>query len=240
MTIGICILSLDTNDKVYIGQSLNIEDRWDRHARDLKKNKHHSYKLQLAYNKGVVFNYSILEKTDSGLDTKEIEYIREFDSYYNGYNCTNAIGATGSGYGSCSASYSKEKYVQIVSYLAYTSLDRASISKELEVSENTISNISTLRRHGWIELEMPLEYEILKAKYEVKNTRPRGANPDIEKVFKELVSGNTDVAYLTSTYSLSLKQIQHMCYGESHKWLKTLYPIEYPVIKHILNTRCKK
>lgn len=39
-----------TNNKMYIGQSINIERRWEEHKEELKNNKHHSYKLQSDYN----------------------------------------------------------------------------------------------------------------------------------------------------------------------------------------------
>jgi group I intron endonuclease len=38
-------------ERIYIGSASNIQDRWNRHKRDLKNNKHHSIKLQRHYNK---------------------------------------------------------------------------------------------------------------------------------------------------------------------------------------------
>lgn len=35
------------NNKVYIGESLDIYERWKSHKEDLKNGNHHSYKLQL-------------------------------------------------------------------------------------------------------------------------------------------------------------------------------------------------
>lgn len=44
------IKSISTN-RVYIGSAVNITRRWNRHKRDLSKNKHHSIFLQRHYNK---------------------------------------------------------------------------------------------------------------------------------------------------------------------------------------------
>jgi len=38
-------------DRFYIGSSVNISKRWSCHINDLRKNKHHSSKLQNHYNK---------------------------------------------------------------------------------------------------------------------------------------------------------------------------------------------
>ena len=49
-------------NRVYIGSSINIFDRWVRHLQDLHNNVHHSKKLQRHYNKygKIDLNFSIL------------------------------------------------------------------------------------------------------------------------------------------------------------------------------------
>lgn len=232
MTCGVYIIYNTFNNKVYIGQSINIEDRWKRHSRELELNKHHSYKLQQEYVKDKFIHEVLVKCEPNSLSDTEYSYIQEFDSYYNGYNCTTGQAVSGIGYTHSMSVYEKETYIKVVQYLAYSSISQKDISKELEVSENIIHNISTLRRHNWIEYEMPLEYDILKNKYESINTRPRGSNPDIEKVFKELVNTSNSLDIIESRYSLTRKQIQHLLYGEAYKWLSTIYPIEYPLLKN--------
>ena len=89
---GIYIIKNEKNNKVYIGQSTDIYNRWKQHVRDLKSNRHHSRKLQRAWNKTKnkkIFNFKILEIIDENiLDFEEDKYINEYDSYNNGYNCT--------------------------------------------------------------------------------------------------------------------------------------------------------
>jgi len=51
MTIGIYRIYNVENGNSYIGQSKNIEYRWEQHKEDLKVGKHHQYYLQKEYDK---------------------------------------------------------------------------------------------------------------------------------------------------------------------------------------------
>lgn len=98
--IGIYKITNLVNQKVYIGQSWNIEERWNKH----KLNKNYSYKkgkntknhLYSAFQKYGIenFDYSVLVElqecclTQFLLDYFECKYIKEFDSLNTkkGYN----------------------------------------------------------------------------------------------------------------------------------------------------------
>ena len=85
------------NSKVYIGSSVNIDDRWSRHRADLVKGKSCSPKLQNSYNKHGVenFEFVILEKCDiDNLIEREQYYIDMYNSYNEGYNCCPIAGNT--------------------------------------------------------------------------------------------------------------------------------------------------
>lgn len=85
-----CIENLTTNKK-YIGQSIDIKDRWRRHISELNNNNHHNDYLQKAWNKygEYDFEFYVLEYCDnSDLNNKEIYYIdlyNTMDREY-GYN----------------------------------------------------------------------------------------------------------------------------------------------------------
>ena len=51
MTSGIYKITNLVNGKCYIGQTINFKARFKDHKIRLKNNKHHTYHLQLAYNK---------------------------------------------------------------------------------------------------------------------------------------------------------------------------------------------
>lgn len=77
------------SNKYYIGQARDIEYRWMQHRSRLKCNTHENKHLQDAYNKygKDAFKYFVVEECDvSLLDDKEIMYIKQYDSYRNGYN----------------------------------------------------------------------------------------------------------------------------------------------------------
>lgn len=94
-----CIRNI-VNNKVYIGSTKNINSRKSRHFKDLNKNKHHSIKLQRAFNKYGEdnFKFEIIEYVEdiNNLISREQYYIDKFKSHTLGYNiCPNASSALG-------------------------------------------------------------------------------------------------------------------------------------------------
>jgi len=80
------------NGKLYVGSSKHIHQRWDEHEEMLVNNRHHSIKLQRAWNKYGKDNFKfdiIQECKESELLDVEQRWIDELDSFKNGYNCTN-------------------------------------------------------------------------------------------------------------------------------------------------------
>ncbi len=88
--------------KVYIGESNDIETRWQTHKEDLNNNKHHSYKLQEAWNKDgeISFVFEIIQEIENNLIpfiiqcllfVYEDKYIKQYDSINNGYNVENTL-----------------------------------------------------------------------------------------------------------------------------------------------------
>lgn len=87
------------NGKVYIGQSVDINNRWAVHISDFKFQKHANLYFQRAWNKygRNNFEFSILEKcSKEELNDKEIYWIRQYNSNDNGigYNLTSGGGSS--------------------------------------------------------------------------------------------------------------------------------------------------
>lgn len=79
------ILNKITN-KCYIGSSNNVKKRWGEHRRMLRKNKHHSATLQLAWNLHGAdnFEFIILKVTTKELKlVDEQSYLIEYTPSYN-------------------------------------------------------------------------------------------------------------------------------------------------------------
>lgn len=82
MTIGIYKIRNKTNNKVYIGQSVNVESRLKKHFYLLKNNIHENRYLQNSFNKNPEeFDYEIIEMCKiEKLNEKEVQWIKEFNS----------------------------------------------------------------------------------------------------------------------------------------------------------------
>ena len=93
---GIYAIQNKINKKMYIGMTTDFKDRIEHHLWELRNNKHHSIKLQRAFNKYGEdnFDYYIVEEmkesTFKELAEKERYYIKEYHSHISehGYNLT--------------------------------------------------------------------------------------------------------------------------------------------------------
>jgi group I intron endonuclease len=85
-----------STDKVYIGSSIHgLTKRKRCHITNLKNNKHHSLKLQRAWNKYGKGNFifEIIETcSKENILVKEQYWIDKYDSYTSGYNATPVAG----------------------------------------------------------------------------------------------------------------------------------------------------
>lgn len=107
---GIYCIENMINNKKYIGQSKNINDRWRRHKGELNHGTHDNDYLQKSWNKygGENFKFYILEQCEEiQLDEKEIFYI----NLYNTLNrdCGYNLKSGGQNCGVKASNYVREK-----------------------------------------------------------------------------------------------------------------------------------
>lgn len=96
--IGIYKITNTVNNKVYIGESSNLQQRKIQHFSDLRNNHHCNLKLQYAFNKygEQCFTFEVIEECSlEERFEKEKQYIELYDSFENGYNLT--LGGDGPG-----------------------------------------------------------------------------------------------------------------------------------------------
>lgn len=92
--IGIYKIENKVNGKVYIGQSINIEERWRTHRNMLRRDDHYNKHFQNSWNKygEENFDFSVIENVSDikQLSPREIywiDYFKSFDKSF-GYNMT--------------------------------------------------------------------------------------------------------------------------------------------------------
>lgn len=93
MSCGIYKITNKINNKNYIGQSQNIEQRWIAHKYESVNSNQvqYNYSIHRAFRKYGLdnFSFSIVELTEKEkLDEREKYWIAYFDSFNNGYNET--------------------------------------------------------------------------------------------------------------------------------------------------------
>lgn len=92
---GIYIIRNIVNNKVYIGQSIDIERRWKEHKRkyQYENERKNSYLYNAIYKYGIEsFSFDILEECDKDkLNEREIYYIQKYEStnHNKGYNISS-------------------------------------------------------------------------------------------------------------------------------------------------------
>jgi len=142
MTCGIYKIENKINGHCYIGQSLNIEERWKTHRKaPYCCNEGYDYPLYKAIRKYGLENFifEILEKCEiENLDDREIYWINYYNSYINGYNQT--LGGRSKKF--CGFKLTYEQVLLIKDKLKYTKETMLSISEEFNVDNHTITNIN--------------------------------------------------------------------------------------------------
>lgn len=142
MSCGIYKIENLKNNKVYIGQSENIERRWNKHksAAFNNKAKEHNLPLYRSIRKYGVenFDFVVLElclKKD--LCEKELYYIKKYNSTDNQYGYNLSIGSL------TPVKLSPERIALIQERLIHSKDSQEEIAKDFNVDQSMISLINT-------------------------------------------------------------------------------------------------
>lgn len=160
MTIGIYILKFIGTNKVYIGQSKRIEERFTKHKYLLVNNKA-AYKLQEAYkNYGLPILEILLECSEEELSDMENEAIEIFDSVNNGFNIRTSAETGANRYGIThpNSKYSEDQILVVLRLLTDQDQTFKAISEKTQVDISTIRDISKGKAHRWLKNIVPEEY----------------------------------------------------------------------------------
>jgi predicted GIY-YIG superfamily endonuclease len=178
MTIGIYILKFEGTNKVYIGQSVNIEGRYISHKTSLKCGNSPK-KLQEAYNVfGTPSMEILVECTKDELNINEEEAIGIFNSANDGFNTMKSYGYSSELFGeNCGNSkYTNEEVYKVFIYLIeHQELTHKDIMEKTGVSRGVISDISMCDGHKWLKEAFPDKYKTLEYLHENRRKLRRTA-----------------------------------------------------------------
>lgn len=145
--IGIYSITNLINQKKYIGQSRNIENRWKEHRKSINSSDKYHYPLYRAIRKYGIENFSfqVIEQCKlEELDKREQYYIDKFNTIVpNGYNQT--LGGTTT----VPQKLDQQKVKEIIKMLENNFLSQEEIAQKFNVSQNTISDINS--GYTWIQ-----------------------------------------------------------------------------------------
>ncbi len=172
MTIGIYSLSFTGTNKIYVGQSINIERRYKQHINDLNLGTA-SPKLLEAYKLYDIPAYTILlECSKEELNVNEIEAIEVFNSIAEGLNTQPGGGAWPilSGESNPNSIHKNSDIVYVFLHLV-NNIDKPIkvLAKELNIHVSTVKNIANGQGYKWLKDIYPNEYKILEG---IKGNRP--------------------------------------------------------------------
>lgn len=138
MSVGIYKIENKLNGNVYIGQSVNIERRWQDHK---KRRKDSSSIIGRAFLKHGIsnFDFSVIEMClKDELNDREIHWITHYNSYAKGYNATPGGNSSQSKTGKLTQS----KVDSIKLALQGNVLAKTAIANKYKVAESTIRAIN--------------------------------------------------------------------------------------------------
>jgi hypothetical protein len=164
MTIGIYKLVFKgLEDFPYIGQSLNIENRYISHCSSLRRNISNFMMLE-AYE--ISQEYPTLEIIEEVpidmLNISEEYWINKLDTVNNGLNLTNKIDIAASGENNPHSKTSNKKAIEVLLYLYNNpTITLLETSKIFNINKSIIKSIAGGITYSWLSEIYPLEYKIV-------------------------------------------------------------------------------
>lgn len=181
VTCGIYLLRFSGTERVYVGQSVDIEYRYKKHLQNLRNGKH-NYKMLKAYAQYREPSLEIIlaELLQEDLAINEKLAFEIFDCVNNGLNVASEPTIFESGDKNPASKYSNDVIEQVFNMLLDSNVTFGEIEINTGVSVSTIRHIANLESHSWLKEKYPKEYLILET---IKNSKVRrmGKNTAISR-----------------------------------------------------------
>lgn len=233
MTAGIYLLKFNGCKGVYVGQSLDIEQRYAKHLYRLKNNLA-NHKLQTAYHTYGEPYLEILHILDSTcpdtLDELELMAIDIFDAVNSGFNIRSAPAGGGEGLAGQyhgNAKYSDSTVIEVFNMICEPSNSFKDIANIFGVNINLVRDISKGKAHKWLQKLYPEKYlEML----DLINTREKNTYKDIYGFCPKLKSPTGEIVTVrnlsefSKTHSLNKSHISGVISGKRKSHLGWTLP----------------
>lgn len=219
---GIYCFTNKINNKKYIGQSIQLKERYSQHKRNYLNQNDRSYNSNFyrAIRKYGFenFTYEILENNDSltkeELNELEVYYINLYDSFKNGYNETPG-GQTGTHF----VKLSEDSVFEIKEQLKNTSKKMEDIAKDFNVSISLISMINNGKTWHDNKYNYPIrDFKINRARGERVNTAIF-SDKEVLQIRKKYVKCSLLELYEEYKDRCSFHGLKKIVYGVNHKHL---------------------
>lgn len=196
----------DINDKIYIGKTeFSIEKRFKEHCRDALKERNEKRPLYSAMKKYGVehFNIELIEETDNPED-REVYWIKQYDSFKNGYNAT--VGGDGKKYLDYEliiSTYQKIQEIEQTAKICHCSID--SVRNILKLNQIKIIGSSEIikKKYSKVVHQFTLDNIFIQsfsslskaAEWLAENNYAKGALKGIHSHIRDCANGKRKTAY---------------------------------------------
>jgi len=205
MTSGIYVLKFNGTDRVYVGQSVNIETRYRAHKQKLR-NGSHNYKMLEAYKLyGIPELEIICECTKNELNRLEQEAFEIYDSINNGFNISEDPDIYQEGEKNGYSKYTNDQIREVFKYLLDISYRYKDIESLTGVKLNTVRHIANGESHSWLATEFPIEYADMLSIKGADRQASANCAKTLGKIYPKVISPTGETFEVTNANAFARK-----------------------------------
>ena len=210
---SIYIIKNDINDKVYIGQSINPENRFKGHIQD-KNRKQHNSAIDGAIKKygEKHFWFEILEKDVVNYNEREKYWIRFYNSICpNGYNILDGgeVPPVNKGLNNNKSKFSQKDLEELVELLKKPNITLQDIANYFSVSYRTISNFNKGKTYHNNEIDYPIrKFQISGEFFNMVESET------VDNVIQDLLNTNLSYLKISQKYNINETQVVSINNGD--------------------------
>lgn len=214
------------NDKVYVGQSINVENRFKGHIQD-KDRKQYISAIDGAIKKYGEENfwYEILEGPISNYNEREKYWIKFFNSLVpNGYNIMEGGNEppVNRGTKNNKSKLTEENIEELKTLLLNPNITLSEIASYFKVSYRTISNFNIGKTYHDKNVNYPIR------KFQCSGEHSNMVSDDIiKKVIYDILNTNYSFNYIAKKYNINHSQVEEINQGNvlRYKNINLTYPL---------------